>query len=92
MSNTSSPKADAFFASRAGVCVYVMVQGRSIRVCFPSPGAEGRIEDGGTAEQSAAALAAATAAFASYRDALKPLFAQIAEASRAEATEAPARQ
>jgi hypothetical protein len=76
------PKREAFFASRSGVCVYVSVEGRALRVCFESLDGEGKLEGAEPSRRAAKALAAATQAFIACRESLAPLFEQIAEASR----------
>lgn len=82
MTRAEVPKAHAFFASRSGVCVYVTVDGRPVRVCFRSVDGVGQVEGEEPPSVSAAALAAATSAFQGCRPQLAPLFEQIAEASR----------
>jgi hypothetical protein len=81
MSRVEPPRPDAFFASRSGVCVYVSVEGRAIRVCFESLDGEGRMEGEEPPNIAAAAVAAATEAFQGCKSTLTPLFEHIAEAS-----------
>jgi hypothetical protein len=78
------PSSGSFFAARSGVCVYITVEGRAIRVCFPSLDADCHVETEQPASLSATALAAAREAFHSQRTALLPLFEQVAEASLTE--------
>jgi hypothetical protein len=78
------PSSGSFFAARSGVCVYVTVEGRAVRVCFPSLDADCHVETEQPANLSSIALAAAREAFQSQRTALLPLFDQVAEASLTE--------
>jgi hypothetical protein len=70
------PSASAFFASPNGVCVYVTVAQRAIRVEFTAPDASGTVAD--SDRDALAALSVASAAFAKHRDQLAPLFALVA--------------
>lgn len=76
-----APQREAFFASRAGVCVYVIVRRHAIRVCFESADASGRIDDQTITEDAAAAIAAAWGVLHANRESLMQLFDRIAEAS-----------
>lgn len=76
------PKREAFFASRLGVCVYVSVEGHTLRVCFESLDGHGKVEGTEPTTRGARALVAATEGFLACRESLGPLFDQIAEASR----------
>ena len=71
------PKADNFFATAAGVCVYVQVGRRAVRVQFSSSSAPAAIDgqdEAGTRE----AIAVATRVFEAHRRRLLPLFDSIA--------------
>jgi hypothetical protein len=72
------PKAEEFFASATGVCVYVNVRGRAVRVQFESAGgpgiAPGAAQDSGAAE----AIGAAASALARHGVRLQPLFDTVA--------------
>lgn len=72
------PKADDFFATAAGVCVYVNIGRRVVRVRFASQDAPAVVDDD---DQSAAqdALAVATRVFETHKRRLVPLFDRIAE-------------
>jgi hypothetical protein len=72
------PKADDFFATARGVCVYINVGRRSaVRVQFVSPDAPAAIDgDDQTGEQEAVAVA--TRAFEAHKHRLVPLFERIA--------------
>jgi hypothetical protein len=70
------PPASAFFASPSGVCVYVTVAKRAIRVEFSEPDASGTVAD--SDRDALAALGLASAALARHREQLAPLFALVA--------------
>lgn len=71
---------DAFFASRAGVCVYVKVDGRDFRVQFAAPDAHGTVSEGGEGVSADKALQLARAALAKHGAALNGLFEKVARA------------
>jgi hypothetical protein len=68
---------DDFFASRSGVCVYIPLRGRTVRVQFASPTAGGVVA-GGSEDADDEALAIARAALQRYQDKLAPLFDKVA--------------
>lgn len=70
------PSAEQFFASAAGVCVYVKIGHRVVRVQFESLGGPGTVE-GDLDAIARDALAAASAAFERHADQLRPLFERI---------------
>jgi hypothetical protein len=76
MDTVTEPTLEEFFASEAGVCVYVNVNGSAIRVWFVAPDAPGCVasELPGAAE----ALALAKAALQKHQAKLAPLFEKIA--------------
>lgn len=79
MSPTTEPDADAFFASRQGVCVYVNVEGHNFRVLFAAPDAHGTVSEGeGPAADKALKLA--RSAMQKNGPALAGLFEQVARA------------
>jgi hypothetical protein len=69
------PPASAFFASPDGVCVYIAIGQRAVRVEFTSLEAEGSVADAD--KDALAALAVARAAFAKCRSDLVPLFTLV---------------
>ena len=72
----ASPKAEEFFASEAGVCVYVNIRGRAFRVLFESP--EGPTTASGTSDVGAdEAIAIATEVLSKHRAQLEPLFERV---------------
>jgi hypothetical protein len=81
MKGTIMPTAADFFASREGVCVYVTLENRSIRVCFRSPQEPGTVAEDAPLHLSAKAIEKATAAFVAYRVLLMPLFETISNAT-----------
>lgn len=77
MSSAAEPEAEAFFASRAGVCVYVKVAGQNFRVQFVAPDADGTVSEGdGPAADKALLLA--RSAMKKHAPALTGLFEQVA--------------
>jgi hypothetical protein len=78
MQAQAEPTAADFFASRAGVCVYVRVAGRAIRVRFASTDAQGSVAEALPAADAEQAVKVARAALDKYRDALAPLFEKVA--------------
>jgi len=79
MSSIAEPDAEAFFASRGGVCVYVKVDGRNFRVQFAAPEAHGIVSEGeGPAADKALKLA--RSALEKHAPALAGLFEKIARA------------
>jgi hypothetical protein len=78
MASVKQPVPTEFFASPSGVCVYVQVGARDVRVEFH--GIEGpAIARGVTAAEVAEATTVATAALERHRAELLPLFARLAE-------------
>jgi len=83
MNTLTEPKLEEFFASEAGVCVYVSVRGNPIRACFESPDDPGSVDpDVPGAEK---ALAVAKAAVQKHQAELVSLFEKVAS-ERAERT------
>ena len=72
----TEPKADEFFASRSGVCVYVNIDGQAVRVQFASVDAHGVAES--SSPNAEAAVVAAKTALQKYRAELAPLFERVA--------------
>lgn len=70
------PPASAFFASPTGVCVYVTVAQRAIRVEFSAPDTAGTVAD--SDRDALAALDVASVAFVKHREQLAPLFELVA--------------
>jgi hypothetical protein len=66
-------KPEAFFVSRAGVCVYVTIGRENIRVQFESIDDEGRVADA-SQEGAPRAIQLARQALHAHRAALGPLF------------------
>lgn len=75
MSSVEELKAEQFFVSRTGVCVYVTVQRRSFRVQFASVDAHGVVV--GQGEGAEAARLAAQAALKKHAAILAPLFEEV---------------
>src|SRR5688572_26834250 len=71
------PTAEAFFATATGVCVYVNVGTRAVRVQFESLDAPATVE-GASDAGAEAALIAASEAFEKYKHQLRPLFEHVA--------------
>ena len=71
------PKAEAFFASASGVCVYVDVRGRAVRVQFESAIGPGIAQET-DGSRAAEALAVAGSALERHRVHLQPLFDKVA--------------
>jgi hypothetical protein len=71
------PRAEDFFLSRSGVCVYVTVQNHAFRVQFVAPTAQGVVAE---QEHDAAeeALDIARAALRRHEAELAPLFEKVA--------------
>jgi hypothetical protein len=82
--NVVEPTAEEFFASAAGVCVYVNAGGRAFRVQFDSLDGAGLVQ-GMINDSAVEALAVATTARDRYKSQLAPLFLRVAQelASRA---------
>ncbi len=76
MAAAGEPKADRFFATRSGVCVYVMFKDRTFRVRFVAADAHGVVEDHG--EDAEAARVIAGAALRKHAATLAPLFEKVA--------------
>ena len=76
---STEPGAEAFFASRGGVCVYVKVHDHNFRVQFATVDAHGTVSPD---EQRGAdqALEVARAALREHRHALGDLFDKVARA------------
>lgn len=72
----TEPKADEFFASRSGVCVYVNIDGQAVRVQFASVDAQGVAE--GSSPHAELAIAEAKSALQKHRIELSPLFERVA--------------
>jgi hypothetical protein len=72
----AEPAVGDFFASRRGVCVYVTVAGRAIRVEFASEDAGGTTP-GCTEQVGSEARAIAAAVLKRERAALQPLFDKV---------------
>jgi hypothetical protein len=72
----TEPKADEFFASRSGVCVYVNIGGQAVRVQFATVDAQGVAE--GSSPNAEAAIVEAKSALQKYRAELTPLFERVA--------------
>jgi hypothetical protein len=72
----TEPKADEFFASRSGVCVYVNIDGQAVRVQFASVDAHGIAES--SSPNAEAAIVAAKTALQKHRAELAPLFERVA--------------
>lgn len=72
----TEPRADEFFASRSGVCVYVNIDGQAVRVQFASVDAHGVAE--GASPDAEEAIRAAKSALQKHRAALVPLFERVA--------------
>lgn len=75
-----------FFASPIGVCVYVQVDSKSIRVEFDSPSAIG-VAPGAGGTEALDAIATARAALVAQGEQLTPLFHQVAAELSSLATE-----
>jgi hypothetical protein len=75
MSSAEELKAEQFFVSRSGVCVYVTVQRRSFRVQFASVDSHGVVIGQGAGAE--AARVAAHAALKKYAAVLAPLFEEV---------------
>lgn len=70
-------KAKDFFASRGGVCVYVTVRKRAVRVQFATPDAHGVVTDA-SREDAEEAIHIARAALRQHAQSLAPLFDRVA--------------
>ena len=71
------PKAEDFFVSRSGVCVYVTLNGNTYRIQFAGTDAHGVVTEG--VEQGAKeAVELARAALVKHRGALSKLFEEVA--------------
>jgi hypothetical protein len=77
MTGAAELNAQDFFASRAGICVYVVVSQHRFRVSFVDEDAQGVIDDDAH-EGAAEALRQARVALARYRPELGPLFEKVA--------------
>lgn len=73
-------KAERFFASRSGVCVYVVVGTRAFRVQFASVDSRGVVVEGGT-EGAEEACRIARHAMQQHLTGLAPLFEKVARAT-----------
>lgn len=76
MGSVNEPAFTDFFASSAGVCVYVTVGKRVIRVEFSARDTPG-VARGVNSDEAATAIAAATVSLDRHRDQLQPLFARV---------------
>jgi hypothetical protein len=70
------PRADEFFASRSGVCVYVNLDGQAVRVQFADLDAHGVAE--GDSPDAEEAVRIAKSALQKHRAELGPLFERVA--------------
>lgn len=77
VSHESKLGAGDFFASRAGVCVYVKGRRGVFRVQFAAPDAHGVVQDDDR-EGAAEALEVARAALRRHATQLAPLFEEVA--------------
>jgi hypothetical protein len=77
MLTSTEPKAEDFFASRSGVCVYVAVRGQTYRVQFAGTDAHGVVTEG-TPQGAEEALDLARAARRKHQGALSKLFEEVA--------------
>jgi hypothetical protein len=77
MHTVTEPTAEEFFASATGVCVYVNIRGRALRVQFETPDGPG-LAQGTTDVGANEALAAASRALEKHKDQLRPLFERVA--------------
>jgi len=80
MAEIQEPKPQNFFASRSGVCVYVVVGRRTLRVQFADEDAEGVVVEGGS-EGAEEARSVARRAMRENKTALAPLFQKVAQAT-----------
>lgn len=71
------PKAEEFFASATGVCVYVNVRGRAVRVQFASASGPG-LTEGKVDADAAEALVVASSVLERHQAQLQPLFEKVA--------------
>lgn len=83
MSTGIEPTAEEFFVSATGVCVYVNICGRAVRVQFESPDGPGVAAQGMMAGDADEALAAATSVLERCKSQLRPLFERAARESAA---------
>ena len=72
----TEPRADEFFASRSGVCVYVNIDGQAVRVQFANVDAQGVAD--GASPNAEEAIRIAKLALQKYRTELGPLFDRVA--------------
>jgi hypothetical protein len=77
MAAVIEPKAEEFFASADGVCVYVRVGQQAVRFQFASPDGPGTVQ-GAPDVATDEALAVATSALSKHQEELQPLFDRIA--------------
>ena len=77
MAISTEPKAEDFFASRSGVCVYVALRGETYRVQFATTDAHGVVTEGLPQGAEEAAQLARTA-LVKHRAALSKLFEAVA--------------
>lgn len=71
------PKADEFFVTASGVCVYVNIERDAVRVVFTS--ADGPVfADGNDQGRAATAVAVATKTFEQNKGRLEQLFTEMA--------------
>lgn len=75
--STAELAADSFFASRAGVCVYVTIGKHRFRVQFADARAHGVVTEG-EREGADEAVRVARTALREHEAALVPLFAKVA--------------
>jgi len=79
MAESQEPKPANFFASRSGVCVYVVVGGHTVRVQFAHVDSEGVVV-GGSHAAAEEARRIARRALRKYQAELAPLFEKVARA------------
>lgn len=77
MGTYTEPKAEDFFTTRAGVCVYVALRGETYRVQFADTEAHGVVTEG-TPQGAEEALALARTALAKHQVAVSKLFEEVA--------------
>jgi CheY-like chemotaxis protein len=79
MSSSGELKVESFFASRAGVCVYVPVGARTFRIEFATPDSLGITADGGH-DGAEEACRVARRALSRHFEQLTPLFEKVDQA------------
>lgn len=79
--NVIEPTLDEFFATATGVCVYVNVGRRAVRIQFESLDAPATVESSSDRDTELALIAAGKV-FEKYKHQLQPLFDQTARELR----------